>query len=112
MPYKVKILPSFSRSAFEADSNLYALSPKAADKYFEDYNHKIELIQDNPKLNSYEFQNGFLSDKFYPRGSGITILCPGVRLYGELNPLAFTICCHGTPNICPIRYRVSPDATV
>ena len=50
MPYRIKILPSFRRSAFEADSNLYALSPKAADKYYEDYNHKIELIQDNPKM--------------------------------------------------------------
>ena len=50
MPYKIKILPSFRRSAFEADSNLYALNPNAADKYFEDYNHKIELIGDNPNM--------------------------------------------------------------
>ena len=27
---------------------MYALSPKAADKYFEDYSRKIVLIEENP----------------------------------------------------------------
>lgn len=50
MSLRVKVLPTFQRSAFEADANLYALSPKASDKYYEDYNHKIELIKDNPEI--------------------------------------------------------------
>jgi mRNA-degrading endonuclease RelE of RelBE toxin-antitoxin system len=50
MPYEVKKLKSFGKSAFEADSSLYALSPKAADRYFEDYNNKIELIKENPYI--------------------------------------------------------------
>ncbi|MCL2336097.1 MAG: type II toxin-antitoxin system RelE/ParE family toxin [Firmicutes bacterium] len=50
MPYKIKTLPSFRRSVFDADSNLYALSPKAADRYFDDYKNKIKLIQDNPHM--------------------------------------------------------------
>ena len=50
MQYRIKILPSFRKSALEADVSLYALSPKAADKYFEDYNHKIELIQNDPEM--------------------------------------------------------------
>ena len=48
MAYKVKKLKSFDKSAFEADSNLYALSPKAADKYFDDYNEIINIIEANP----------------------------------------------------------------
>ena len=48
MPYKVKKLKSFDKSAFKADAYLYALSPKAADRYFEDYNKKICLIEENP----------------------------------------------------------------
>ncbi|MCL2124909.1 MAG: type II toxin-antitoxin system RelE/ParE family toxin [Oscillospiraceae bacterium] len=50
MAYKIKKLKSFDKSAFEADSSLYALSPKAADKYFEDYNRKTELIGENPLI--------------------------------------------------------------
>ena len=38
MLYKIKKLKSFDKSAFDADSDLYALSPKAADRYFDDYN--------------------------------------------------------------------------
>ena len=48
MAYKIRKLKSFDKSAFEADSSLYASSPKAADRYFEDYNRKIELIEENP----------------------------------------------------------------
>ena len=48
MQYKIKKLESFAKSAFEADSNLFALSPQAADRYFEDYNSKIGLIKENP----------------------------------------------------------------
>jgi plasmid stabilization system protein ParE len=76
MPYKVKALPSFSKSAFEADSNLYALNPKAADKYFTDYNHKIELIQDNPKM----FQR--LEDDSYFRSVPLVY---GYRLFYHLD---------------------------
>jgi len=48
MPYRIKRLESFKKSAFDADSRLYALSQKAADKYFEDYNDKVKLIEENP----------------------------------------------------------------
>ena len=48
MAYRLKRLKSFDKSAFEADSNLYALSPKASDRYYEDYNRKTELIAENP----------------------------------------------------------------
>ena len=48
MAYRIRKLKSFEKSAFEADSSLYALSPKASDKYFEDYNRKTELIKENP----------------------------------------------------------------
>jgi plasmid stabilization system protein ParE len=48
MHYAIKKLKTFSKSAFDADSRLYALSPKAADRYFEDYNNKIEMIKENP----------------------------------------------------------------
>ena len=45
MAYKIRKLKSFDKSAFEADSNLYALSTKAADRFFEDYNRKTKLIE-------------------------------------------------------------------
>jgi len=48
MPYSIKKLKSFDKSAFKADSDLYALSPKAADRYYEDYIGKTELIEENP----------------------------------------------------------------
>jgi len=50
MQYRTKQLKSFGKSAFEADSHLYALSPKAADRYFEDYNNKIVMIKENPYI--------------------------------------------------------------
>jgi len=50
MPYKIKRLKSFDKSAFDADSSLYTLSPKAADNYFEDYCEKIDLIKENPYI--------------------------------------------------------------
>ena len=50
MAYSIKKLKSFDKSAFKADSDLYALSPKAADRYYEDYNTKTELIKDNPYI--------------------------------------------------------------
>jgi len=50
MLYRIKKLKSFDKSAFDADSQLYALSPKAADRYFEDYNRKVDLISENPHI--------------------------------------------------------------
>ena len=50
MPFRIKRLKSFGKSALDADSQLYALSPKAADRYFEDYNRKINLIEENPYI--------------------------------------------------------------
>ena len=50
MPYKIKKLPSFDKSAFQADSDLYALSPNAADRFYYDYNKKIGLINENPYI--------------------------------------------------------------
>ena len=50
MQYRIKKLKSFGKSAFEIDTHLYALSPKAADRYFEDYNNKIEVIKENPYI--------------------------------------------------------------
>jgi plasmid stabilization system protein ParE len=48
MSYKIKNLPSFQQSAFEADADLYALSPNAADKFYADYNQKIDNLRQNP----------------------------------------------------------------
>ena len=48
MQYKIKILKAFEKSAFEADSHLYAVSSKAADNFYNNYNSRIELIRDNP----------------------------------------------------------------
>ena len=50
MPYRIKQLKSFEKSAFDADSHLYALSPKASDKFYEDYNRKVESIKENPYI--------------------------------------------------------------
>ena len=50
MPYRIKKLKSFAKSAFEADSRLYALSPNAADRYYEDYTRKTELLKENPYI--------------------------------------------------------------
>ncbi len=50
MPYRIKRLPSFDTCAFEADEKLYALSPPAADRYFADYNKKIENLKRNPNM--------------------------------------------------------------
>ena len=76
MPYKIKKLPSFDKSAFEADSHLYALSPKASDRYFEDYNKKIELIKENP----YIFQ-AFEDDPYFRSGA----LVYGYRLFYHID---------------------------
>jgi plasmid stabilization system protein ParE len=72
MPYKIKKLPSFDRSAFEADANLFALSPNAADKYFIDYNQKIKNIQHNPNM----YQT--FDDDPYFRSAGLVY---GYRLF-------------------------------
>jgi len=72
MPYKIKKIPSFNKSAFEADANLYALSPKAADKYFEDYNQKIENLKEYP--NMYQV----FEDDPYFRSAGLVY---GYRLF-------------------------------
>ena len=72
MPYRIKQLKSFGKSAFDADSRLYALNPKASDKYFNDYNNKIELIKENP----YIFQV-FEDDPYFRSAS----LVYGYRLF-------------------------------
>ena len=48
MAYRIKKLRSFDNSAFQADSDLYTLSSKASDRYYEDYKRKIEIIKENP----------------------------------------------------------------
>ena len=50
MQYTIKKLKSFGKSAIEADSNLYSLSPSAADNFFDDYNKKIDIIRENPYM--------------------------------------------------------------
>jgi len=50
MLYKIKKLPSFDKSVFDADGTLYALNPKAADKYYEDYVSKIDLLKKHPNM--------------------------------------------------------------
>ena len=85
MLYKIKKLPSFDKSAFEADSNLYALSPKAADRYFEDYSHKIELIEDNPNM----FQ--VFEDDPYFRSAPLVY---GYRLFYHVNEQSRLVILH------------------
>ena len=47
---KIKKLSSFDKSVFDADSYLFALSPNAADKFYEDYKIKVDLIRENPYI--------------------------------------------------------------
>ena len=85
MPYKIKRLTSFDKNAFEADSHLYALSPKAADKYFEDYSQKTELIKENP----YIFQ-AFEDDPYFRSAS----LVYGYRLFYHVDEQNKTVILH------------------
>ena len=85
MAYRIKKLKSFDKSAFEADSNLYALSSKASDKYFEDYNRKIELIKENPFI----FQ--VFEDDPYFRSAPLVY---GYRLFYHVDEQNTTIILH------------------
>ncbi len=72
MVYKIKRLPSFDKSAFDADASLYALSPSTADKFYADYCNKIELIKKNPMM--YQV----FEDDPYFRSAGLAY---GYRLF-------------------------------
>jgi len=85
MAYRIKKLKSFDKSAFEADSNLYALSPKAADRYFDDYNHKTELIKENP----YVFR-AFEDDPYFRTAP----LVYGYRLFYHIDVENNTVILH------------------
>ena len=85
MPYKIKRLASFHKSAFEADTRLYALSPKAADRYFNDYNQKITLIKENP----YIFQ-AFEDDPYFRSAP----LVYGYRLFYHIDEKSNSIILH------------------
>ena len=76
MLYRINRLKSFEKSAFDADSHLYALSPKAADRYFEDYNSKVELLSENP----YIYQ--VFEDDPYFRSAPLVY---GYRLFYHIN---------------------------
>ena len=85
MTYEIKKLNSFDSSAFEADSDLYALSPKAADRYFDDYTHKTEFLKENP----YIFQ--VFEDEPYFRS---TPLVYGYRLFFHVEEHCKTVILH------------------
>ena len=85
MAYKIKKLKSFDKSAFEADSTLYALSTKAADRYYYDYNRKTELLKENP----YIFQV-FEDDSFFRSAP----LVYGYRLFYHIDEQNNTIVLH------------------
>ena len=85
MAYRIKRLKSFDKSAFEADSDLYALSPKAADRYFEDYNRKTELIKEN----SFIFQV-FEGDPYFRSAP----LVYGYRLFYHIDEQGNTVILH------------------
>jgi plasmid stabilization system protein ParE len=85
MPYRIKTLSSFRKSAFEADSNLYALNPKAADKYYENYNLKIEFIKKNP----YMYQT-FEDDPYFRS----VPLVYGYRLFYHVDDQKNTVILH------------------
>ncbi len=85
MLYKIKKLPSFDRSAFEADASLYALSPDAADKFYVDYNNKIENIKINPGM--YQV----FEDEPYFRSAGLVF---GYRLFYHVDENSKTVVLH------------------
>ncbi len=85
MPYEIKKLPSFNRSAFEADARLYALSPPAADRYFDDYNKKIDNIKRNPDM--YQV----FEDDPYFRSAGLVY---GYRLFYHISEQDKTVILH------------------
>ena len=85
MPYKMKKLPSFNKSALEADANLYALSPQAADKYFENYTQKIERIKENP------YMYRVFEDEPYFRSAGLAY---GYRLFYHVDEQNKTVTLH------------------
>ena len=85
MPYRIKRLVSFDKSAFEADANLYSLSPKAADRYYNEYNHKIGLISDNP----YMYQ--VFEDDTYFRSAPLVY---GYRLFYHVDETSNSVILH------------------
>jgi len=85
MPYKIKRLASFSKSAFDADSYLYAFSQNAADRYFQDYIHKIELIRENPLI-----FKAFEDDPYFRSAS----LVYGYRLFYHVDEQNKTVILH------------------
>ena len=85
MAYSIKKLKSFDNSAFKADSDLYVLSPKAADRYYEDYNSKVELIGENP----YIFQ--VFDDDPYFRSAPLVY---GYRLFYHIDEQNNTVILH------------------
>ena len=85
MPYKIEKLASFSKSVFEADSDLYAFSAKAADIYYDDYNSKVDLIKDNPYI-----YRAFEDDPYFRT----VTLVYGYRLFYHVNEKAKTVMLH------------------
>ena len=85
MNYKIKRLASFSKSAFDADVRLYALSQNASDRFFEDYNRKIGLIEDNPFI--YQV---FEDDPYFRSAS----LAYGYRLFYHIDEQARAVVLH------------------
>jgi plasmid stabilization system protein ParE len=79
------MLPSFEKSAFEADSSLYALSPNAADKFYEDYIKKIENLRQNP----YMYQA--FDDEPYFRSAGLVY---GYRLFYHVDKPNYIVVLH------------------
>jgi plasmid stabilization system protein ParE len=85
MPYRIKKLPSFDASAFEADSRLYALSTSAADRYYADYMKKIENLKRNPEM--YQV----FDDDPYFRSAGLVY---GYRLFYHIDEQNNTVVLH------------------
>ena len=85
MPYKIKKLKSFSKNVFSADKALYALSPKAADNFFNDYSLKSKAIEKNP----YMYQ-AFDDDPYFRSAP----LLYGYRLFYHIDDLRKLIIFH------------------
>jgi plasmid stabilization system protein ParE len=85
MAYKIKNLPSFKQSAFEADADLYALSPNAADQFYVDYNKKIE------NLRQYPIMYPIFDDEPYFRSAALVY---GYRLFYHADEPNKTVVLH------------------
>ena len=92
--FRIKTLSSFDKSAFEADTNLYVLSPKASDRFFGDYKRKIENI----KMNPYTYQV-FEEDTYFRSAP----LLYGYRLFyhidEKMNQVVLHRIIHGTMDL-------------